>query len=580
MSNRLQLKDLRWMLPASFAWSLLWFVPLFQRTRQEGHGYFESLSQMFFVQENPELLVGKGVDLIGSFWMVAQVQKMVLEGQSTKLAGMYAPFGFDLGENTGFAWFDALLAVPLAEWLGIPGFWNLHVLAVCTLSVFGLMLLFRSIRLPIFLVIPFAFLCFTNPFMVDELNLGRPTQIAIWPLAIVMAIFVRIQDSGFSPVWGGIAGVFMALGCLTYWFTGIAVGVCMGLLFLWCIVQQKSYKKGLLFACAAILSACAIILPLTWRMTSRLFSGRTRHTYTKLLGDPSHTYDWLGLSLQTEYTVSSWSELQYVFKASCQHPVFFALIIVCALLSYGRKDKRPWFWLWFFTLGMSLSSGLKIFSVHLPTGLALLEWVFPPMLRCQFEGRNVVVANMIGFVVVALTFRAFLNYQTSVQRRQWLVSIASVVGLGYAIYLLPQPATLNVTAFSPAFEQALALKKAPGAILDIPLAVSNYVYVHQLYHEQPMFGGMGFDTVRPSRHLTYTQNHPGIQAIERLQRSGIVRTPLRRNESQSLLDDGFRWMVVHAKYTAFSKADWTRFFGLAPISVEDDQVWLFDLDKK
>ena len=48
-----------------------------------------------------------------------------------------APFGFDLGKNTGFAWADALLGVPLASWLGIPGFWNLHVLLVCLLSIFG-----------------------------------------------------------------------------------------------------------------------------------------------------------------------------------------------------------------------------------------------------------------------------------------------------------------------------------------------------------------------------------------------------------------------------------------------------------
>ena len=500
-------------LTAALTWSLLWFIPIVQATHQQGYGWFESVHEVFFLQKMPELLVGKGVDLYGSFWMVEQVKNMLLFGQPTTMDTLYYPIGFNLGENTGYAWVDAALGVPIAMWLGTPGFWNLHVLCVCTLSIAALIVLFRQFDLSYWYAIPLAYLCYTNPFMIDELNLGRPTQISIWPMALLMAIFVRIPIHGFVWWHGVLAGICMALSCLTYWFTAIAIGVCVLILYLFEFLRSPKKQQGVWFGLCSIFSALIIVLPITWPMTSRLLNGRMQHSYRKLLGKPDHIYSWASLELQTEYSISGWSDLVYVFKASCQFIPFFLVIVVCSCLRQGRVEKGLWVVLWIFTLGMSLSSGINLYGVHVPTGLAILEWIFPPMLRCQFEGRNVVVANLIGFVIVAYSVRAFIleNPHRNIQR--WTRWIGSILLL-YAMTLLPSSKTLATTQFKPRIESNRLFRENPGAILEFPYMASNYTYVQQIYHGQPLFGGMGFDTVRPIEHKRYAVLQPAIQIIE------------------------------------------------------------------
>ena len=131
----------------SFVFALLWFGPLYTATAEQTSGVISIIREMFLNESSPELMIGKGVDLIGSFWMVEQVKQMLIHGQDTTLPWMYYPIGFDLGENTGYAWADASLAVPLSLLFGKLGFWNIHVLFVCSLSLFGLMVLFRQLIL-------------------------------------------------------------------------------------------------------------------------------------------------------------------------------------------------------------------------------------------------------------------------------------------------------------------------------------------------------------------------------------------------------------------------------------------------
>ena len=49
----------------SLIWALAWFRPLLSRS-QEQEGAALPFGEMFFKTTNPELLIGKGVDLFGS----------------------------------------------------------------------------------------------------------------------------------------------------------------------------------------------------------------------------------------------------------------------------------------------------------------------------------------------------------------------------------------------------------------------------------------------------------------------------------------------------------------------------------
>ena len=63
------LKELVVAFGLSLVWALAWFRPLLSRS-QEQEGTAFPLGDMFFSTTNPELLIGKGVDLFGSIWMV------------------------------------------------------------------------------------------------------------------------------------------------------------------------------------------------------------------------------------------------------------------------------------------------------------------------------------------------------------------------------------------------------------------------------------------------------------------------------------------------------------------------------
>lgn len=567
------LKELVVAFGLSLVWALAWFRPLLSRS-QEQEGTALPLGDMFFSTTNPELLIGKGVDLFGSIWMIFQTREMV-NGAPSKLSEMYYPVGFDLGQNTGYAWFDALLGVPLLNWIGNPGFWNVHVLMILTLSLAALMILFRQFQLSWWLTVPLALLCFTNPFMIDELNLGRPTQIFLLPLALLLAVFVKIPTRGFVAWHGVLAGVFMSMACLTYWFTGIATGVCLVFWYLWLLFRQENKREGVLFGVLGVVTVSVIILSVTWPMSSRILSGQMQYSYKHLLGRPDHVYAMTSLALQTEYSISSLKDLIYVFKASCQYLPFFIVIVGTSFAAWGRTVKMPLVALWIFTLGMSLSSGLNIFGVHIPTGLAVLEWVFPPMLRCQFEGRNVVVANLLGCMIVAYTFSHMKLLSRVVFSKVQSQHLLGVFLCGFAVYLLPTTQSLAVTEFVKDQESNQLLKSNPGAILELPLMASNYTFVQQMYHHQPIFGGMGFDTVRPLEHKRYTKGHPSIDQMLTVLETGYFNKPLSSKHIQYLLEDGFRWVVIYPGFTETPLERWSHLIGVT--GVEIDGKWFFDL---
>jgi hypothetical protein len=562
-------------LAGAFAGAMLFFLPLLQESREGRESWLEAIYQTFFVDSQKELLLGKGVDLFGSFWMVQQVQGFLLQGKSTVLESVYYPFGFDLGINTGFAWVDAALGVPLAMWLGMPGFYNLHVLVVLGMSIASCALLFRVVGLPLMVALPMAWLSFIFPFSIDELNLGRPTQVSIWPMALLLCIFVYQQSGRWKPGLGGLAGLCMALACLTYWFTAVGLGLGLVGLYLHRIAVRDGRLRGLGFGLAGIVTSLGVILPITWRMSGPLLQGRAKQNYAQLLTPPEHVYQSTGLGLDTVLPLASWDNAVYIIKCSCQHIPIFFLVLLCCLLPHGRKRKMPWVWLWVFTLGLSVSSGISLFGLHLPTGLAISEWIFPPMLRCQFEGRNVMTPHIVGYVVLAMTLKDLLDRHSA---RRWLAPLAAVLFIGGAIAERPTKNSLKSTQFVKELDTAAVLRKSQGALLSFPVFKDNYSYIQQIYHRRPIFGGPGMDTVRPIQHARYGQNIPLIRQLDQLVTTGEGEKRLPKKDFEYLYEDGFRWIMVHAASSKLPIRRLERLIGSDAIVIESDGNWLFPLE--
>ena len=92
------------------------------------------VSELFGASRGDPLLLGSGVDLLGTLWTFDTVSRMLQGTAGVINPDVFAPIGWDQGAAQAYAWLDAVLAYPLVVRLGDPWFYNLYVVIVllCT----------------------------------------------------------------------------------------------------------------------------------------------------------------------------------------------------------------------------------------------------------------------------------------------------------------------------------------------------------------------------------------------------------------------------------------------------------------
>ena len=173
------------------AW--LWFVPIFWDLAHGLREYSAALWEVFFQSSRVELMLGGGIDHLGTLWIFSMVDEILRGESGTILPGIYAPFGFDLGKNTGFGWADATLSWPLIRWLGVPAFYNLHVFLTLALSQITIVALFRTAGAPRLAALGLSTLALFHPFAFTEVYQGRPTQMHWFFHALFLLSLLKIH---------------------------------------------------------------------------------------------------------------------------------------------------------------------------------------------------------------------------------------------------------------------------------------------------------------------------------------------------------------------------------------------------
>ena len=161
--------------------ALAYFIPVLDQLG----GASNPIMDTFFVSTNPEKTLGAEEDLMGSIWIVGKMQELFAGETTTYLSDIFVPYGYDFGKATGFAWVDAILALPWVWLIGYPGFYNWHVCWTLFLNALVLILFLRRISESTVVAFALAQLAIWNPFVVQELNAGRITQVH-WYLLIGM----------------------------------------------------------------------------------------------------------------------------------------------------------------------------------------------------------------------------------------------------------------------------------------------------------------------------------------------------------------------------------------------------------
>ncbi|MEC7986915.1 MAG: hypothetical protein VX278_17225, partial [Myxococcota bacterium] len=484
------LKELMYIGLASFIAACFWFTPIWVYLKGDATNPFSSAYEVFFHSSNPEPMFGRGVDQLGSFWMVHEVGEMLSGEQGSILSDVYHPFGFDLGMHTGFAWVDALMAVPLAWLIGQPGFYNLHIFITVMLSFGAMVLLMRRIGLSLWISIGMAHLGFFHPYVVGELVNGRPTQVHwLFPCLFLVSI-IEMQKNRWHWAWSTVAGISLALSCLVYWFGGAGLGFCAIPVCLWLYIQKRDWLGGLKAACILSVLSLGICLAVTYRTAIPLIEGRDRSAYGRMDRPPQETLDLLLLEVPVReiIDVSSWNAVVGVYESTKMPLLLLGLVLIASMVPYGRKEKRPWILGWILGVGFPVGAAVSVSKeIWFPTGFAFFNTVFPPLIRCQYIDRLVMVPILIGLICVGWTLNGIIQKYTRLQdsRASFLIGLCLVL---LNIHNMPSHDTLRTSNFKRYPKLYEAVQRKPGAILSLPFERSNNFYVHQIWHEQPIAG--------------------------------------------------------------------------------------------
>ena len=106
-----------------------------------------------------------------------------------------------------------------------------------------------------------------------------------------------------------------------------------------------------------------------------------------------------------------------------------------------------------------------------------------------------------------------------------------------------------------------ATQKWPGGLIDVPLMRSQYTYIQQVFHRQPILGGPGLINVRPWEHQLYSQRNSVLRGIEELSEKGVTTRKIKEADKRQLWNDGFRLIVIHLSYSKGEKESYRSIFG-------------------
>ena len=529
--------------------SLLWFLKSIPILGGEGN-WFVQLWRTFFVTSEPEVLLGEGVDVLGSFWMIHNVKDMMLFRNDTFFEELYYPVGFDLGMHTGFAWMDAIVSVPLALIMDVPGYYNLHVYLTCVISFFSLTWLFRSMGLHLYHCFALGTIGYFHAFTFFEINLGRPTQVTWWPLCWLLGLALKQQRLGFTNRDGVMTGFAFALACLTYWFSAAAMGFTLILIFCILLFQYTETKQALGSVFRSVAVSVGIVVLLTHRVSIPILLGQySDDNMLSQVIEPHYDLvktSTLNIKMNSLFVVNSFEELVQMIDMSLFHVPLMIFAGICIFLPFNTKAKLPWSVGMVVSLGYPIASAIEIGFWRIPTGLFFLEKFFPPMIRCHFMNRMMVVGHLLALIVIALTIKDMMDRKRfSKTVRFYLIPMGLVFFSGISFPILAKSYS---TVFVAKQKSATILKENPGAVIEIPIDAVNESYVQQIFHQQSLFWGPGADSIRPPKHVIYQQKHPVIDVLdEMIEAKPSQKASITKEDLNSLYNDGFRWIVFHQK---------------------------------
>ena len=551
--------------------AMLFFLPVLFELGGRTKNPFLMIYRAFFHTEEIEVLIGDGVDPLGSFWIVSKVRHMLTGQSETVLKELYAPKGFDIALHEGYAWADTLFAMPWELLIGSPGFYNIHVYQTLLLSFIACTALFRAAGLPLFYALILSNVALLHPFGVGEVAYGRPTQMNWVFLCCFLIGILKLQKGHRFAFWTIWTGVSLGVSCLVYWFGGAAVGLCGAIAYFFHCLRDWRKWKAWLAGLGVALIACGLTLAVTWRVSKPILMGKANDAYKNISQTSSFDID-LGLftiPIRRVNSLDDWSKIVELFVLS-SIPFIVAALGMVTFLSRGVWKKHwPWLIAGLIAIGIPLDYGIDIAGSTIPTGYSLLQIVFPPIVRCLFAERLMVAPTLVLLLIFSLSFS--LNFRDSKYYR-WLFLGILFMNLSH----IP----LKNDMFTIQFQPSKALISLQGGLIEVPFEKTNESYVQQLWHEEQIIGGPGIMMLRGKAHQRYFSNNKLLMSLEKMSQGEHQNiATFGKRDILQLRKDGFRYVVLYLNEIEGKPDRFKHHLGQKPIVFEDEKIWAFDLKK-
>jgi hypothetical protein len=341
-----------------------------------------------------------------------------------------------------------------------------------------------------------------------------------------------------------LGGISLAGSCLVYWFGGVALGFVGAIAFVLAWFEKRSSKTlkgGVLLAGLGM----GICLWVTWRISVLYLTGQNDNLFPHLEEKSWVMWNVLGreVPLSTVLRYSSFEDIEREIRLALFPKKIFWLLGLAVFLPFGWKKRLPWIIASLIAITLPLPLAINFGEIWIPSGQALLHWIFPPLERLGFPSRLMTASMLMIPFTIAIGLREILERLHTWKTRIPFQLIISGIFLSWAFQYLPK--NIPISSLQADNDVFRMTEKYPGGLIHVPIEDSGNAFVQQIFHGQPILSGPGFDTVRSIAHKEYCDNNSLLRALEILAAEKHSLQPVfEEKDRQQLLDDGFRLVQI------------------------------------
>jgi hypothetical protein len=475
----------------------------------------------------------------------------------------FYPWGKDIYLHTGGNVLDAIMAIPVRWVFGAVAGYNLWVVLVLFLNYLGLASVAEklgadrtSARLA------GAFFAF-NPYVLNEINGGRPTQVV---LSFLLLYVAELLQTGESRSWWAPAraGFWLAMTALMYWFYAFFGGIGAIGIVLWRVLfPREGDSRVHLIGRHAWIAVVALIFcgPFAYPMVTAGGDVPGMLDVSKWVGG-----DWMPTTNEGVdvgmYVFDPLSRMSGFWVPKNGGRIFLeeylnllwvqAVLAPIGLLLAPRRWRGAGFALLAASLliavGPSLRTGTEI-------GAELPNVMYQEMVksvsflqRLWWPSRALVMTHIAVALCMAWVFAAF-------GRRPMVQAGVAGLALWATLWELDKSRLSPMPVWSahvPAGFRCLATGPS-GAIVELPYAYDQSHLYFQTIHERPLLGGMVEDNplFSPTDQIKFRADNTFVKLMMDVAIQKHTSTEYTVSDRLAVKQMGYRYVILNkAAYVA------------------------------